>query len=142
MNTIVVGYVPTPAGEAALEAGISEARIRGAELIVLHSSRGGNLEGAEDIATLDAAAESIRSRLADEAISYRLGEQVLGNRPAEDIVAVARDEEAELIVIGLRNRSLVGKLILGSNAQEVLMNAPCPVLTVHSTEFQKKEIAP
>ena len=49
---------------------------------------------------------------------------------AEDLVKVAEDTGAELIVIGLRRRTPVGKLILGSNAQRVLLDAPCPVLAV------------
>jgi nucleotide-binding universal stress UspA family protein len=49
---------------------------------------------------------------------------------AEDLVAVATETEAEVIVIGLRRRSPVGKLILGSNAQRILLDSPCPVLAV------------
>src|SRR5665647_866365 len=49
---------------------------------------------------------------------------------AEDIIGAASREEAVLIVIGLRRRSPVGKLLLGSNAQRILLDAPCPVLAV------------
>ena len=53
-----------------------------------------------------------------------------GFEPAEDLLSIAEASSAELIVIGLRRRSPVGKLILGSNAQRVLLDAPCPVLAV------------
>ncbi len=53
-----------------------------------------------------------------------------GNDPAEDLISVAESEAADFIVIGLRRRSPVGKLILGSNAQRILLDASCPVLAV------------
>ena len=52
--------------------------------------------------------------------------------PADDLIRVADDVAADFIVIGLRRRSPVGKLILGSNAQRVLLDSPCPVLAVKS----------
>jgi nucleotide-binding universal stress UspA family protein len=55
---------------------------------------------------------------------------VRGNDPAVDLIEVADKENAALIVIGLRRRSPVGKLLMGSNAQEILLRAPCPVLAV------------
>jgi nucleotide-binding universal stress UspA family protein len=55
-----------------------------------------------------------------------------GLEAAEDLLAVAEEVGAELVVIGLRRRTPVGKLILGSNAQRVLLDAPCPVLAVKS----------
>ena len=55
--------------------------------------------------------------------------------PAEDLINIAEARStAELIVIGLRRRSPVGKLILGSNAQRILLDAPCPVLAVKADE--------
>lgn len=57
---------------------------------------------------------------------------VRGNTPAEDLKQAAEEEKADLIVIGVRNRSALGKLLLGSNAQEIIMSAPCPVLCVRA----------
>ncbi len=54
--------------------------------------------------------------------------------PAEDLINVAGEVSADFIVIGLRRRSPVGKLILGSNAQRILLDAPCPVLAVKAAE--------
>jgi nucleotide-binding universal stress UspA family protein len=59
---------------------------------------------------------------------------VRGLEPAEDLITVAEETGADFIVIGLRRRSPVGKLILGSNAQRVLLEAPCPVLAVKAEE--------
>ena len=48
----------------------------------------------------------------------------------EDIVQFAEQNSIDLIVIGVRRRSKVGKLLFGSNAQLIILTAPCPVLTV------------
>ena len=55
---------------------------------------------------------------------------VRGLEPGEDIVKFAEEKKAEQIIIGVKRRSKVGKLLFGSNAQYVILNAPCPVLTV------------
>jgi nucleotide-binding universal stress UspA family protein len=68
--------------------------------------------------------------LTAQAIEHEVREIVRGRTPAEDIVGVANEVGADIIVIGLRRRSLVGKLIMGSNAQAILMQADCPVLAV------------
>ena len=52
------------------------------------------------------------------------------DEPATLIVEQATVHAARLIVIGLRRRSPVGKILLGSTAQSVLFDAPCPVLSV------------
>ncbi len=122
MATVVIGYRPVPEGEAALAAGIEEARLRGASLHVVHARRGGDAD--------EAGLEELRHRLDESGLTYhlRLGEEHLD--PSDDLVALAEESGADLIVIGLRRRSPVGKLILGSNAQRVLLDAPCPVLAV------------
>ncbi len=71
-----------------------------------------------------------RSALADSGVEFDLRQLVRGFEPAEDLISIAEANQAELIVIGLRRRSPVGKLILGSNAQRVLLDAHCPVLAV------------
>ena len=53
-----------------------------------------------------------------------------GTRAADEILRIAADRGADLIVIGLRRRSPVGKLFLGSTAQQMLLDAPCAVLAV------------
>lgn len=133
MGTIVVGYVLTSEGQAALNWAITEAKRSNARLVVIHSSRGGDHDKDEDVIAYRQAGERIERRLEDEGIKdFRLAGLVLGNKPVEDIVEVAKTEEADLIVIGVRRRSSLGKLILGSNAQAIIMEAPCPVLTIRA----------
>ena len=72
----------------------------------------------------------IKARLEEAGIEHDIRQLVRGFEPAEDLISIAEANNAELLVIGLRRRSPVGKLILGSNAQRVLLDAPCPVLAV------------
>jgi nucleotide-binding universal stress UspA family protein len=130
MGTVVVGYVPKPEGAAAVTAAIAEAKLRGAKLVVVNSHRGGDTFDAEKSAKADAEMESVRKRVKDEGVDVEIRQLVRGFEPAEDLIGIAETESAELIVIGLRRRTPVGKLILGSNAQRILLDAHCPVLAV------------
>ncbi len=130
MGTVVVGFVPKPEGEAALDRAIEEARLRGARVVVVNSHRGGGEFDQEDSARADQEMDAVRAKLEGAGVEHELRKLVRGFEPAEDLIGIAEDADAELIVIGLRRRSPVGKLILGSNAQRVLLDAKCPVLAV------------
>ena len=130
MGTIVVGYVPKPEGRAALRRGAEEAKLRDSRLVVVNSHRGGREFDQDDAVESEAQLDEVRSELSGAGVEHEVRQLVRGMDPAEDLVAVAEEVGAEFIVIGLRRRSPVGKLILGSNAQRVLLDAPCPVLAV------------
>ena len=72
----------------------------------------------------------MQAQLDEVGVEHEVRQLVRGNEPAEDLIAVAEEVDAEFIVIGLRRRTPVGKLILGSNAQRILLDAPWPVLAV------------
>lgn len=127
--TVVVGYLATPEGEAALEAGVAEARRRDVRVVVVISRRTRH----EQHVDVDAQLDSLRDRLDDAEVAYEVRQLGRGNDVAADLVATARETVAELLVIGLRQRSPVGKLILGSNAQRILLDAHCPVLAVKAS---------
>ena len=130
MGTVVVGYVPKPEGEAALSKAIDEAKLRGTKLVVVNSHRGGQEFDGDAARKAEQDMDAVRSRLDEAGVSYDLRQLVRGFEPAEDLISIAEANSAELIVIGLRRRSPVGKLILGSNAQRILLDAHCPVLAV------------
>lgn len=130
MGTVVVGFVPKPEGEAALTSAIAEATLRSAKVVVVNSHRGGSEFDQEASAKAEAEMDRIRGRLAEAGIEHEVRQLVRGFEPAEDLISIAEAVDAELIVIGLRRRSPVGKLILGSNAQRILLDAKCPVLAV------------
>ncbi len=132
--SIVVGYVATKEGRAALRAAAAEARLRNARLVVINSNRGGKDLDGEEQARYAQELELVRKTLDDEGVEHEVRQLVRGVEPAEDLVKVAEETSAELIVIGLRRRTPVGKLILGSNAQRILLEAPCPVLAVKAPQ--------
>jgi nucleotide-binding universal stress UspA family protein len=129
---VLVGYVRTPEARAALEAAIAEAQRRDATLVVAHASRGSKRERETDPAVRAYHAElrDIEERLSDSGIDFQVRELIRHKPPAEDLLAFAGENAVELIVIGVRRRSPVGKLVLGSNAQDIILKAECPVLAV------------
>ena len=126
--TIVVGYVPTPEGEAALTAAIAEAQLREQPLHVVNSSRGDSLVDPR-FASGDQLAE-VRALLDASGVVYEIDQRVAGHEASDEVVDAADRVKASLIVIGMRRRTPTGKLITGSQAQRILLDANCPVLAV------------
>ncbi len=126
--TIVVGYVPTPEGEAALDAAVAEARLRDQPLHIINSSRGDAYADAR-FASEEALAQ-VRARLDEAGVVYEIAQEVRGHDASEEVVEAADRVQASLIVIGMRRRTPTGKLLTGSQAQRILLDAHCPVLAV------------
>jgi nucleotide-binding universal stress UspA family protein len=131
---IVVGYVARAEGRAALRRGAHEARLRSTKLVVINSNRGGRDLDSVEAAQYEQELSDVRAGLDRDGIENEVRQLVRGNEPAEDLIAVAGEVDADFIVIGLRRRTPVGKLIMGSNAQRILLEAPCPVLAVKAEE--------
>jgi nucleotide-binding universal stress UspA family protein len=125
--TVVVGYIPDEYGEAALAEGIEEARRRQARLVVVNATKGDALVARRYVG--EGGLAELRSRLAGLDVEHEVRQDVVAD-VAEEMLRVARDTSAQVLVIGLRHRTPVGKMIMGSVAQHVLLDAPCPVLAV------------
>jgi nucleotide-binding universal stress UspA family protein len=130
VGSIVVGYVPKAEGKAALSRAVEEAKLRNLKLVVVNSNRGGRELSDSESSEIEEQLDQVRDELKDSGVEHEVRHFVRGLEPAEDLISIAGEVEAELIVIGLRRRTPVGKLILGSNAQKILLDATCPVLAV------------
>ncbi|HEV8565814.1 MAG TPA: universal stress protein [Actinoplanes sp.] len=126
--TIIVGYVPRPEGRAALRRAIAEATLRDDDLLVINAARGQAWTEA-GVAT-DDDLDSVRAELTRAGVRFDVRQIVRGKDPADEVIDAAEEVGAQLIVIGLRHRSAVGKLIMGSTSQRILLDAESPVLAV------------
>lgn len=126
--TLLVAYVPRPEGEAALEKGIEIAKRRNELLVVVNASPGGGKVDPSAVSGTDA--ERVEKMLANSGVNAEFKQLVRGKNAAEEIESLVELMNVSLLIIGLRKRSAVGKLLLGSVAQELLMSVACPVLAV------------
>ena len=126
--TILVAYVPRPEGQAALDKGIEIAKRRNERLVVVNASPGGSKDDPSRAAAYDF--EEIERMLAKTGLDAEAKQFVRGNSAVEEIEALVESLQVSLLIIGLRKRSPVGKLIMGSVAQELLLSVSCPVLAV------------
>jgi nucleotide-binding universal stress UspA family protein len=132
---IIVGYADTRVGNAALEVGIAEAKLRGARLHVLHAVRVGlRNEQPQVIARYKVRMAEIEERLRREGIEGRSEMVMVRKERGDALLDEVRERSADLLVIGSRQRSPVGKLVLGSTVQHLLLRADCPVLVVRSPQ--------
>jgi nucleotide-binding universal stress UspA family protein len=128
---IIVGYTADRFGQAALDHGIAEARLRDTHLMVINSTTG---EAYADPAFAQPAQErDVRDRLTACDVPFEFSQPV-GVDAAEELLSAMERPEAELLVIGLKHRNPVGKLLLGSVSQRVLLECPKPVLAVKPDE--------
>lgn len=72
----------------------------------------------------------------------KIGVYVVAGTPSERIVALATAVDADLIVLGTHSRHGLGRLLLGSAAQEVLRRAPCGVFVIRPRDFLDGEKVP
>ena len=126
--TILVAYVPRPEGQAALDKGIEIATRNQEDLMVVNATPGGT-KGEPSMANVQDV-ERVEKLLAGSGINATFKQFVRGKSPIDEIQDMVDSLPVSLVIIGLRKRSPVGKLFLGSVAQEILLTVPCPVMAV------------
>lgn len=129
---IVVGYVISPESRAALDWAIDQAKRGDVHIVVTHSIRGGgSMEDEQaEIITYRKELDDIEAELTGLGIPHTTRRLIRGFTPAEDMIQVVEEEEADIVAIGLRQRSRAGKLLLGSDGRDIILSAPCPVVSV------------
>ena len=125
--TILVAYVARPEGQAALDKGIEIATRRNEPLVVVNAGPGGK----DDTGVVDGyEGERLAERLTKLPVQAEFKQFVRGRSAVEEIEELVQQLQVSVLVIGLRRRTAVGKLLMGSTAQEILMTVSCPVLCV------------
>jgi nucleotide-binding universal stress UspA family protein len=125
--TILVAYSADPYGRAALDYGIHEAEHAGDRLVVVNVTKGDSLVDPRYAGSSDAAA--VEDRLARLPIEAEM-RQSMSPDVAAEILSVAESVDPRLLIVGIRRRTPMGKLIMGSVAQRLILDAHCPVVTV------------
>ena len=127
---ILVGFDGSNVAREAAELAAAHAEAFNAEILIVHSMVGGPEVPRKDFENAENELEYEKNQLLDKKISCKSILSVRGLGAGEDLVRLAEENNVEEIIIGVRRRSKVGKLLFGSTAQYIILNAKCPVVSV------------
>ena len=127
---ILVAYRGTKIDQDLLLLAQKHAEAFKGNIILVTSLIGKEKENSDQVIAAKKKLEEAKSFLSGKNVSCETHLLVRGNTPGEDIVDYAEENGIDQILIGVKNRSKVGKLIFGSTAQYVILKSPCPVTTV------------
>ena len=127
---ILVGYDGTNSAKEALNLAKSHAKAFGATVEVVTSMQTGTESERKDIEQAERGLAYAKSLFEDGGIECNTHLLIRGLSPGEDLVGFANENQIDQIIVGVKRRSKVGKLLMGSTAQYVILQARCPVVTV------------
>ncbi len=127
---ILVGYKGVDVGKDLLEIAARHARAFDGQVVVVTSLKGGANIDPSRVQESEENLKQVKQYFDQKNIPCETHLLVRGMEPGEDIVAFAKERAADEIILGVKSRSKVGKLIFGSTAQAVILQAHCPVVTV------------
>jgi len=127
---ILVGYDGSGAAGDVLALAVKFLKAFNAGVDVVTSLEQGTEDEIKDISEAEKGLERAKNYFEKEKIKCATHLLIRGMTPGEDLVSFARENKVDLIIIGVKRRSKVGKLVFGSTAQYVILEAPCPVVSV------------
>jgi nucleotide-binding universal stress UspA family protein len=127
---ILVGYDGSNAAKDALLLAKKHAKAFDAKVFVLSSLEKGNEDQLPKIEQAERDLEYAKTFFDKDGIPCETHLLIRGLSPGEDLIEFANENEIDEIIVGVKRRSNVGKLIFGSNARYVIMEANCPVVTI------------
>ncbi len=127
---ILVGYDGSNSAKEALSLAKIHAKAFGASVAVVTSMEKGTEGQREDISQAEKGLEWAKSLFEENEIDCDTHLLIRGLSPGEDIVEFAKENQVDEIIVGVKRRSKVGKLLMGSTAQYIILKAPCPVVSV------------
>lgn len=128
---IVIGYTADRFGQAALDHGIEQARLHNTGVLVINSTAGDAYADAT-FAQADGVRD-LQARLSTSGVPFEFSQPV-GVDAATELLTAMDSPDAVMLVIGIKHRNPVGKLLMGSVSQQVLLECPKPVLAVKPAE--------
>jgi nucleotide-binding universal stress UspA family protein len=126
--TVLLAYIRTPEGDAALETAVAEARQRGTDAVVVNVTR--PVAEVDSPMSAERTLDAVAGVFETAGVAVEVRQLPASNDRAETILGVVEEVRPELVVIGMRRRTPVGELLVGSNTQRILRGAECPVLVV------------
>lgn len=127
----LVGYNGSEVAKAALSLAAEYAKLFGAKVFVVTSMFGGHQESRKQIEKKAQDLIFAQNFLKEKGIDSETQQLVRGRTPGEDLVSFAEENEIDQIFVGVELKSRTQKIIVGSNAQYVILKAPCPVVSVN-----------
>jgi nucleotide-binding universal stress UspA family protein len=127
---ILVGYDGSNAAKEAMTQAAKQAKAFGGNVTVLVSLTGGTVTHETELAQANEDIKFAEKVFKDAGVACEIKLMIRGNTPGVDMVEFARENNVDMIVIGIRRRSKLDKLLFGSNAQYIVIKAHCPVLCV------------
>lgn len=125
---ILVGYDGSRASEKALKLAQNHAKAFNADIYLLTSLEQGPTLQKEDIEKAEDDLENLKRPFKSDGIHCEADVVVSHLSAGEDLVQFIQENKIDEIFIGVKKRSKVEKLVFGSTAQYVILNAPCPVI--------------
>jgi nucleotide-binding universal stress UspA family protein len=127
---ILVGYKGANLDKNLMDIVVKHAKAFDAEILIVTSMIGGDTTETSKIVEVEKSLEQTKNNFDNYGIKNETHLLIRGLSAGEDLVNFAKEHNVDEIIIGVRNRSNVGKLIFGSTAQVVILEAHCHVLTV------------
>ena len=126
----LVGYNGSVEAKAALSLARDFAKIFNAKVFVMASMEGGAGEKIEDINQAEQNLREAKDFFDEQGVECETHQMARGFAPGEDLVKFAEENQIDQIFVGIEKKSKTSKLLLGSTAQYVILQAHCPVVTV------------
>ena len=127
---ILVAFDGSEVAKEAISLAEKHAKVLNAEIILVHSMTGGPNVPRKDFELAENSLAYEKSQLLEKKIPCASILSVRGMDAGEDLVQLAEEKKVDEIIIGIKKRSKVEKLVFGSTAQYVILNSPCPVVSV------------
>ncbi|GAP77570.1 MULTISPECIES: universal stress protein [Brachybacterium] len=131
MSKILLAYVPSATSEAAFDFAVEEAERRDASLLVLASERAPDPRKARGVTDQ----RPLQERLEETGLAFELRTVPKRDDPADDILDAVEHDDIDLVILGIRKRTPIGKILLGSTSQRVAIESPVPVVMVKPEGF-------